>query len=400
MDRPSGNVVHLSVVPKAPIKRLRILHCLRAPVGGLFRHVRDLAREQAARGHEVGIICDANTRDPLTEARLLELAPQLALGLHKVSMSREVGLADISAARTTRLIASETKADVLHGHGAKGGAYARVAGRQLRRKGKSILSFYTPHGGSLHYDPATLKGRAYMAAERHFLADTSGLIFESRYAADVFSAKVATPTCPMRIIHNGILPDELRRVDTATDAADFLFIGELRMLKGVDVLLDAIGLVNTDMDARVVIVGAGPDEAIFRAHATRLGLDAVVRFAGAMPAREAFRLGRILVLPSRAESFPYVALESAGAAIPLIATAVGGIPEIVEGTDTVLVPAGDAPALAAALRSALASPLRTADKAERLQRMIAERFSVQAMADGVLRFYAASSHDASAAARA
>ena len=76
---------------------LRLLHCLRAPVGGLFRHVCDLAREQAARGHAVGVICDATTSDPLTRSRLTELDKELALGLHKVPMSREIGPADVTA---------------------------------------------------------------------------------------------------------------------------------------------------------------------------------------------------------------------------------------------------------------------------------------------------------------
>src|SRR3954467_6944682 len=75
----------------------RILHCLRAPVGGLFRHVRDLSIEQARRGHAVGVVCDAVAGDALTEDRLRALAPHLALGLFRTRMSRELGLSDISA---------------------------------------------------------------------------------------------------------------------------------------------------------------------------------------------------------------------------------------------------------------------------------------------------------------
>jgi hypothetical protein len=56
-------------------ERFRILHCLRAPVGGLFRHVVDLSAAQAARGHAVGLIMDSTTADRLTEERLARLAP-------------------------------------------------------------------------------------------------------------------------------------------------------------------------------------------------------------------------------------------------------------------------------------------------------------------------------------
>ena len=68
---------------------LRILHCLRAPVGGLFRHVRDLAREQGLRGHDVGVLCDTSTGDGLTERRLAGMAETLSLGLHKIDEPRD-----------------------------------------------------------------------------------------------------------------------------------------------------------------------------------------------------------------------------------------------------------------------------------------------------------------------
>lgn len=369
-------------------KRFRILHCLRAPVGGLFRHVRDLAREQAARGHEVGIVCDSNANDTLTKGRLADIVPALKLGLHRVPMSREVGFLDLSAGRRIKAIAFEAKADVLHGHGAKGGAYARYACHALRRLPRRVVAFYTPHGGSLHYDPQSLKGRAFMAIERRLLEYTDGLIFESHYAARTFEAKIGQPICASQIIHNGILPEELNRIVPASNAAEFLFIGELRHLKGVDVLLDALAEISKARRVRAAIVGAGPDAALFRERALKLGLNNTVTFHDAMPARHAFRLGRILVMPSRAESLPYIALEAAGAGLPLIATNVGGVPEIVAGTDTGLVPAGDSVALAAAMADALEGEIWAVDRAARLRLAISEGFTVSRMTAEVLAFYA------------
>ena len=78
-------------------------------------------------------------------------------------------------------------------------------------------------------------------------------------------------------------------------------------------------------------------------------LGASVRFAGAMPARAAFALGRLMVAPSRAESLPYIILETAAAAVPLITTNVGGIPEVFGPQAGRLVAPGDAAALAAAI---------------------------------------------------
>ncbi|HRK19658.1 MAG TPA: glycosyltransferase family 4 protein, partial [Hyphomicrobiaceae bacterium] len=101
----------------------RILHVLRAPVGGLFRHVQDLAREQTAAGHEVGVIC-SDTGNVLTAERLDALNRDIALGVTRLPMGREIGLGDYRAWRAVAGHARDLRVDVLHGHGAKGGAYA------------------------------------------------------------------------------------------------------------------------------------------------------------------------------------------------------------------------------------------------------------------------------------
>jgi len=369
--------------------RLRIVHCLRAPAGGLFRHVRDLATAQAIAGHAVGIICDASNDDPLSAAHIEALKPRLALGIVRVPISREIGLSDVSAFIAARHFAEASGAHVLHGHGAKGGAYARLTARALRRSGHKIACCYTPHGGSLHYDPATLKGRIYAGLERRLVAFTDGLIFESAYAARVFAAHVGEPACQTRVIHNGIFPEEFVPRELDDDAADFLFIGELRRLKGVDVLLEALARVHRTWPARAVIVGSGPEAAEFQRLAQSLGLDGDARFLGSMPARDALALGHCIVTPSRAESLPYVVLEAASAGVPLIATHVGGIPEIVSGTDTRLVPPDDPDALAAAMVQTLLDPSAAEARAQRLRATVARRFTASAMASAVADFYAA-----------
>src|SRR5438552_11028303 len=160
-------------------ERFRILHCLRAPVGGLFRHVRDLSAEQARRGHAVGVVCDATAGDLLTEARLGSLEQHLVLGLFRTRMSRELGPSDVSAYFAIRQHAFKTGIDVIHGHGAKGGAYSRLVARALKGAGPGVVSCYTPHGGSLHYGPGSVVGRIYMHLERRLARATDALLFES-----------------------------------------------------------------------------------------------------------------------------------------------------------------------------------------------------------------------------
>src|SRR5207248_2467359 len=124
----------------------RILHILRAPAGGLFRHVCDLAQEQARMGYEVGVICNATTGVTAVEEKLQQLSKSCSLGILRVSMSRTLSVRDITAFTAIRRHVLRLQPHVIHGHGSKGGAFARLMSREPDQ-----VAIYTPHGGSLHY---------------------------------------------------------------------------------------------------------------------------------------------------------------------------------------------------------------------------------------------------------
>lgn len=369
-------------------ERFRILHCLRAPVGGLFRHVLDLSSAQAARGHDVGLIVDSTTADRLTEERLASAAPLMQLGINRIPMSRLPGLGDAAAGRAVRDLARRHNADVLHGHGAKGGAYARMASWLLQRDGSRVICVYTPHGGSLHFPPRSPQGLLFIGAEKILARFTDGLIFESDFVRRVYEARVGRGLAPTRVITNALQPSDFTTNAPSAGAADFLFLGELRHLKGVDILLNALARVAKERRVRATIIGSGPDRTALEKLAAELGLQRVVAFSGPMPTAEAFRRGRCLVVPSRAESLPYVVLEAAAAEMPLIATDVGGIPEIVAGSDTRLLPACDVAALAGALNEFLDAPQVASERARRLKAIVADRFAIADATNAVLDFYA------------
>jgi glycosyltransferase involved in cell wall biosynthesis len=365
---------------------LRILHCMRSPVGGLFRHVRDLATAQAARGHAVGVMCDSATGGTAADSALHELAKIASLGVTRVDMGRQIGFADYAGYREAVTLGRKHSVDIVHGHGGKGGAYARLAARKLKQTSDAVAAFYTPHGGTLHFKPGTPAGVLYLGLERLLVPATDGLIFESQYSARIHAEKVGGKA-PMRVVPNGLSTAEFTPHRPQQDAVDFLFVGELRLLKGVDVLLTALASLRQEHSVRALIVGDGPDRARFEALGTKLGLADVVVFAGAMPARQAFNRARAIVVPSRAESFPYIVLEAAAACLPLIATDVGGIPEIVAGTETRLVQADDVPALAQALRQQILHPELGQQRAVELQSAVRSRYTIDRMTDEVLTFY-------------
>jgi glycosyltransferase involved in cell wall biosynthesis len=363
---------------------LRILHIMRAPVGGLFRHVIDLARGQMARGHEVGIIADSITGSPFAADTLASLNKSLSLGVTRVPMSRQVGPLDLSAFAHVKMRAREADADWLHGHGAKGGAYARLVG------GRAVTA-YTPHGGSLFYSPYSPAGLVYFAVERWLRARTGVALFESAFAQEAFRRFIGEPPFS-RVVHNGISKDELQPVEPASNPADIVFIGELRWRKGIDVLLQALAqLAAEGWRGKAIFFGEGPDRKACEEMAGKLGIGAQVSFPGESRPRAAFASGKLLVIPSRQESLPYIVLEAAAARMPMITTSVGGIPEIFGPDAEALAPAGDVAALVAAIKR-----MRNGgrpDLVERLHQRVAHHFSVEAMTDAELAAYAEAGND-------
>ncbi|MHC1549368.1 glycosyltransferase family 4 protein [Phyllobacterium sp. K27] len=320
-------------------RSLRIVHCFRAPVGGVFRHVRDLVSAQNAAGHQVGVICDATIGSALEEQLLAELGDKLALGLTRIAMQRQIGPRDAIAAFQTYKTIKKLKPEILHGHGAKGGTYARVFGSLLRVSGVGVARFYSPHGGSLHYDPTKLSGKLIFRIERLMERMTDRIIFVSQFERETYVRKVGEPHCASALIHNGLSAEEFDPVVDNDNAADFLFIGELRILKGPDIFIEALARASAASTRKLtaVIVGEGKDRAMLVKQAKDAQQQADIEFLPPMKARGAFPLGKIVVVPSRAEALPYIVLEALAAGKPLIASRVGGIPEILGDQSLALV---------------------------------------------------------------
>lgn len=366
---------------------LRIVHVLRAPMGGLFRHVRDLAEIHAAQGHSVGVICDVAGTPGYNEAMAAELAATLPLGLHRARMQREVSIGDVFGAGNILKIIKELQPNVLHGHGAKGGVYARALGSLVRAERSRVARLYSPHGGSLHYEPGSRSGRLYFRVERMLERLTDHILFVAEFERRTYAEKIGDPQCPSSVNYNGLRDPEFAPVEPATNAADFLFLGELRKLKGPDLFLQALAELRNRGHSRAsaVVVGDGPDAEAVRAMSQQLGLGDAVTFHPPMKARDAFAMARVFVMPSRAEAMPYVVLEALGAGVPMIASAVGGIPEVFGDKSPALV-APEAGSLIAAMEAALTDP--AALKAAMPDRKtLKARFSAETMAANVLTAY-------------
>ena len=363
---------------------LRILHAVRAPVGGIFRHILDLANGQADRGHDVGIIADSLTGGERADQALGDIAPRMKLGVHRIAIRREPTPLDVVTWAHFARLARRLKPDVLHGHGAKAGTYFRMGGAS-----NASIRVYTPHGGSLHYPLSTLRGQVFSRIERALMNSTDLFLFESAFARDTFQRTIGVPKGLVRTVFNGVTAGEFDPVPKADDATDLAYVGEFREIKGADLLIDAVARLRADgKNVTVTLGGDGEEMDHLKAQVSRLNLGEAVRFIGHVKARYGFSKGSLLVVPSRGDSMPYVVIEAAAAGVPMVAANVGGIPEIFgsEHADALFAP-NTVGAMADAIEGALDDMEAAQARAKSLRERIFLHFSQKAMVEGVLAGY-------------
>jgi glycosyltransferase involved in cell wall biosynthesis len=143
------------------------------------------------------------------------------------------------------------------------------------------------------------------------------------------------------------------------DPARIVCVGAMLPAKGQEDLLRAAALIR-DLDFSLELIGDGPTRPRLERAAAELGLAGRCTFAGARPNRDVLprvAAAAVAVVPSLVEAFGLVNIEAMAVATPVVASRVGGIPEIIrDGVDGFLVPPGDPPAIAARLRQLLTDP--------------------------------------------
>jgi glycosyltransferase involved in cell wall biosynthesis len=181
------------------------------------------------------------------------------------------------------------------------------------------------------------------------------VVVPSRYLAG-FAAGWGLDPGRIEVLTNPAPPPQQVEPDVLQPGT-FVFVGRLTRQKALPVAFEALQEVD---GARLLLVGDGPERSELESAARRLGLDGRVEFAGARSRDEVLRTlagATALVLPSAWENLPHAAVEALAVGTPVVATAVGGVPEVVhDGENGLLVPANDAAALAAALRRVVSEP--------------------------------------------
>lgn len=327
---------------------MKIMHLLApAHAGGLERVVHALSIGQHRRGHRVIAVPVADTFSsdhsfavPLTREKI-EVRPIVVPGR---AYRRERA--------AVKALLDEFKPDVVHSHGYHTDV---VDGGVIR--GSGIATVATAHG----FTRGPWRNRVYEWLDCRALRQFDAVAAVSGPLADEIARSGVSPDR----IH--LIPNAWSRVGApldrsaarhelglAADAFVFGWVGRMSFEKGLDILVDTVAMLR-DVPIIVAAIGDGPERAAQEARAVALGLGDRIRWTGMiLEAGRYFQALDGLVLSSRTEGVPMVILEAMAAQIPLVTTAVGGIPNVVSAREALLVAPGQPAALATAIRSVFA----------------------------------------------
>jgi glycosyltransferase involved in cell wall biosynthesis len=351
---------------------IRVLHILApAAFGGLERVVRDLSIGQQARGHQVRalVILDLGEEDRHP------LVAELRAGGVEVDA---VGVAP-RAYRVERMAVrnaiAEFRPRVVHTHGARVDVLDAPVARHAR-----VPTVATVHG----FTGGGWKNRFYEYLQRRSFRRSDAVVAVSAPMAVELAASGVTKE-RLHTVPNAWAGGDPPMDRSLARAALHLsgvggpvigWVGRLTEEKGADVFIEALARLG-GLGVTGVIVGDGPDRARLEALAVRLCGGGRVRWPGVVrPADRVLSAFDVFVLSSRTEGTPMVLFEAIAAGIPVVATAVGGIPGIVGSAEAELVPSENPDALAAAIRGTLADPTSAQSRAGAAQSRLTSHFGL------------------------
>jgi glycosyltransferase involved in cell wall biosynthesis len=382
-------------------QRTKILRIIaRLNMGGPALHVAYLTAGLRERGYDTTLVAGSLARG---EDSMAFVADELDVDVVRIDeLGREISpLRDLIATlRLARLIRRE-RPDILHTHTAKAGTVGRVAALLSGRKGPPIV-VHTFHGHVLRGYFGPLRSLFFRLLERWLAARTTVLIAVSPQVRDDLVALRVAPSERFVVIRLGIELDERvsgsqdgrlesrRYLGIPPDRFAVGWIGRMTAVKRTDDVLVAFKrLRDGGVDACLCMVGDGPDRPQLEHRAHELGIVKDTLFLGyqedVAPFYAAFDA---LVLPSSNEGTPVSAIEALAAGRPVVATRVGGVPDVVqEGEDGFLVEPGATDELAERLAQLARDPALRERMGEAGRQRVLPRYAVERLVDDVDRLY-------------
>jgi glycosyltransferase involved in cell wall biosynthesis len=304
----------------------------------------------------------------------------------------ERGPFDPETIRSLRALMGRVRPDIIQTHAVKSHFLVRSARIQ---KAAPWVAFH--HG----YTWPTLKARAYNQLDRWSLRAPNQVLTVSVPFRDELVA-MGVKAERIQIIHNAIQagwgakacePAEAARLRASTGIPDdrkvILIVGRLSREKDHLTLLEAVSRVRSVVTPHLVIVGDGPERPRIEEKMRELGLTGFVTFTGHRSSAEPwYGIADVAVLSSLSEGSPNALLEAMATNVPVVATAVGGVPEIVANEESaLLVKPGDAGGMSVALARILTQPALAARLKKRSHELILERHEPAARVRKLVAIY-------------
>ena len=381
--------------------RVRILRVIaRLNMGGPALHVAYLTAGLRERGYDTTLVAGSLARGEdsmsfVADARDVEVVHIDELG-REISPFRDL----VATVRLARLIRRE-RPDILHTHTAKAGTVGRVAALLAGRRAPRIV-VHTFHGHVLRGYFGPLRSRFFRLLERRLAAHTTALVAVSPQVRDDLVALGIAPRERFVVIRLGIELDERvagaangrlesrRYLGIAPGRFAVGWIGRMTAVKRTDDVLVAFKRLRDDgVDAVLCMVGDGPDRAQLEQRAHELGVVRNTLFLGYQEdVAQFYAAFDALVLPSSNEGTPVSAIEALAAGRPVVATRVGGVPDVVEeGQDGFLVEPGDTDDLAKRLGQLARDPELRKRMGRAGRDRVLPRYAVERLVDDVDRLY-------------
>lgn len=300
-----------------------IVQILRSPEGGIRKHVVDILENLSTDKYKKIFISSFVDSD----RDLTYLKNEHGVIFFDLKINDKPGFRDIVNIFKIYFYLRNEKNIILHGHGAKGGLYARVCSRLLNAK-----SIYTPHGGSLHRVFGKLKSIVYDLVERFLIFLTDKFIFESHYSSGEFNKHIGNVKDKEVINYNGVsFPDFSKKVQYKPgDQINLASFGLLRHLKGHDIVIDALKVLNSQkIPFSYVIYGYGERLDDLNLQIKEAGLETKIRIENySKNILEKMCEYDLVIHPSRFESFGYVPVEAMSVKVPVVTSFEGGLKEV------------------------------------------------------------------------
>lgn len=369
------------------MKRLRVLHVIGGgEFGGAERHILNLATAMDPDMVEVSVCC-------LFAEPFVQVAREAGIKAHSVPMRHKLDFSIVTKIRD--LIAGEG-IDLVHTHGVRANLVGRVAARMA-----GVETVVTTVHSLLGQDYPDLFSRLVnMFIERasrsltsHFIAVSGGLQ-EALIKQGISEDKIT-------VIYNGLNPDLFKSTEATIgkwrqkagfrqDKLLVAIVGRLHPVKGHGYFLkSAAEILKTRTDVHFLVVGSGPEREKLEEYTEKLGILDHVTFTGFVSdVAELMPDLNLLIVPSLWEGFGLTALEAMALGVPVVATSVGGLPEIVHhGTTGLLVPPADEAGLTRGIAWMLDHRQEALEMSAAAKSVVEEKFTASSMARNTQDLY-------------